>query len=429
MCIACGACILSCPQSVIEPAYNKIRAAHEVKITKLEFCLGCSRCDEVCPSINVNFPKLLKIPPQEPHVERYGPLNSTQVGYAPKYHFDGISSSGGIIRAIIVNAVEQNKPVICLGKSNDGYCAIQIKSIADLKKIPGSIYHSISFTDGIQLLKEVDRPCVLVALPCHLEGIRNYILSVEHDLIKKIDLTIGLICGWMFSHHAIYSFAHYKNIKAPIRDVKYRGEDKVGTLKLYTNNTEHVYSRRAFSTVKERIDYKSSFSRAMNRLRCRVCEDHINLLADIVVGDAWLKEYKNDKMSIVLIRNGNGDRVLTDLKMKGKIVLNKGSIEDIIESQSEDLVYGHSARLMNVYLAKKHWITPEFYFGDDQNEKPALKFYHQILFAYELFMRKVTQKSKYDLYRFAFLFYKLPSLIFFVIRKLINRDSWSSDLK
>ncbi len=429
MCIACGACILRCPNNVIEPTYNKKRAVHEVKINKFDFCYGCSRCDKVCPSINVNFSELLNLSKQRPHIQRMGPLNSVQIGYAPEYQFDGISSSGGIIHALLVDAVEQNKPVICLGKLNDGYGAIHVKTIADIEKIPGSIYHSISFTDGIQLLREVDRPCVLVALPCHLEGIRNYILNVERELIKNIDLTIGLICGWMYSHHAIYAFAHYKNIKAAIRDVGYRGEDKVGTLKLYTINTQHSYSRRIFSSIKEWIDYRSSFSRTMNRLRCRVCEDHLNILADIVVGDAWLKNYTNEKTSIVLIRNQNGDSALKELKKKGKVILNEGSIEDIIESQSENLVYGRSAQLMNAYLKTRHIITPELSFGEDQRQRHVLKFHHRIFFAYELFMRRIVQKSRYNFFRFAFVFYKWPLIIMFSIRQLINRCCGSLGLK
>ena len=427
MCIACGACILSCPQAVIEPSFNKMRAAPEVKIKNLDFCHECSRCDAVCPSIDVNVSELLNMSLPQASVPRNGPLKSIQIGYAPKYQFNGISSSGGIIRALIVNAIKQNKPVICLGKSNDGYGAMLFKTIADIEKIPGSIYHSISFTDGIQLLKEIDRPCVLVAIPCHLEGIRKYILNVEPELIKKIDLTIGLICGWMYSHHAIYAFARYKNIKAAICDVRYRGEDKVGALKLYTEKTKHSYSRRVFSTIKEWIDYRSSFSRTMNRLRCRVCEDHVNVLADIVVGDAWLADYKNEKMSIVLIRNNNGDRVLDELKTSEKVVLDKGTIEDIIESQSEDLVYGHSAKLMNAFLIQKRIITPKFTFGDDQ--KRVLKFYHLIFFTYELFMRNIIQKSKYHLYRYAFVFYKWPYIITFSIRKLINRYNGSTGSK
>ena len=428
MCIACGACVYACPQGVIEPAFNGKRAVYEVKITRLDSCHNCTNCDEVCPSIDIDIPELLKPSSETQPIEKTGPLESIHIGYAHAYQFDGVSSSGGIIRALIGDALQQNKPVICLGKTPDSYGAVAIETIADMQKIPGSIYHSISYTDAIQLMKEIDRPCVLVAIPCHLEGIKNYILKFEPALMKKIDLTIGLICGWMYSHHSIYAFAHYKGIRDPIIDAGYRGEDKVGALKLYTAKTKHAYSRRIFQNVKEWIDYRSSFSRTLNRLRCRVCEDHINVLADIAVGDAWLKAYQSKKMSIILVRNRNGVRALRSLERQRKIVLEKGSIADIVESQSENLVYGHSARLMNAYLAQKNMITPKFSFGEARSRE-NLKFYHRLNFAYELFMRKTIQKSRYNFYRFAFICYKGPSILKFFFRKLIKRSRRSQDAK
>ena len=428
MCIACGACVFACPQGAIEPVFNKRRAVFEVKINRLDSCHNCTNCDEVCPSIDVNIPDLLKPSSETQPVEKTGPLESIEIGYAHAYQFDGVSSSGGIIRALIGDALQQNKPVICLGKKQDNYGAVLVETIADIQKIPGSIYHSISFTDAIRLLKEIDRPCVLVAIPCHLEGIKNYILKFEPALMNKIDLTIGLICGWMYSHHAIYAFAHYKGIKDPIIDAGYRGEDKVGALKLFTAKTKHAYSRRIFQNVKEWIDYRSSFSRTLNRLRCRVCEDHVNVLADIAVGDAWLKAYQGKKMSIILVRNRNGARALRSLEQNGKVVLEKGSVEDIIESQSENLVYGHSARLMNAYLTQKDMITPKFYFGE-AGTRENLKFYHQLNFAYELLMRKTIQKSRYTFYRFSFIFYKWPLIIKFFLHKLTKRSSRSQGAK
>lgn len=140
-----------------------------------------------------------------------------------------------------------------------------------------------------------------------------------------------------------------------------------------------------------------------------------------MVGDAWLQNYKNRKASIILIRNQNGENAIKALETKGKVILNEGSIEDIIESQSENLVYGHSARLMNAYLNKRQIITPEFSYGKNQTQKHSLKFHHQIFFAYELVMRRIAQKSKYNLFRSAFVFYKWPLIIIFSIRQLLNR--------
>jgi coenzyme F420-reducing hydrogenase beta subunit len=309
--------------------------------------------------------------------------------------------------------------VICLGDNGEGHGAILIKTIADIEKIPGSIYHSISFADALQLLSDIQQPCVLIALPCHLEGIRKFIININPKLIEKIELTIGLICGWMYSHHSIYAFAHYKKIRTKIREVSYRGDDKIGLLKIKTENRHLIYSRRSFASLSERIDYRASFSRTMNRLRCRVCEDHINVLADVAVGDAWLKRYTNEKMSIVLIRNKKGESAINDLIATGKVIFVNGNTEDILESQSEDLVCGRSAKVMKDYLARKKIITPKFSFGDDY--KPVLQWFHRFLFNYELLMRGIVKESKYGLYRIAFLIYKWPITIILSVWMRVHR--------
>src|SRR5690606_37960767 len=108
------------------------------------------------------------------------------------------------------------------------------------------------------------------------------------ELSEKIALIAGIICGWMYSHHGIRAFSSYKNINQEIKDVRYRGEDKVGKLKIFTNDEVHTFDRRKFHSFKEILDYRASFSTDVNRLRCRLCQNHLNVTADIAVGDAWL---------------------------------------------------------------------------------------------------------------------------------------------
>jgi NAD-dependent dihydropyrimidine dehydrogenase PreA subunit len=108
MCIACGACIQSCPVGAIESTFNFERAAYEAKIENPDICQKCTICDKVCPSIEVNFSKLLYQSNHDPCIPRNGPLRSILIGYAPAYQFNGKCSSGGIIRAFIVDAIDSD---------------------------------------------------------------------------------------------------------------------------------------------------------------------------------------------------------------------------------------------------------------------------------------------------------------------------------
>ncbi|MEW6249753.1 MAG: coenzyme F420 hydrogenase/dehydrogenase beta subunit N-terminal domain-containing protein [Planctomycetota bacterium] len=43
----------------------------------------------------------------------------------------------------------------------------------------------------------------LVAIPCQFEGIYTHIFRHEPALAKRIHTTVGLICGWQYTHHAL----------------------------------------------------------------------------------------------------------------------------------------------------------------------------------------------------------------------------------
>ncbi|MEL0184864.1 MAG: Tim44/TimA family putative adaptor protein, partial [Hyphomicrobiales bacterium] len=118
------------------------------------------------------------------------------------YYYENYSGSDGII---------------ALGE-NEGldYSAKLIKSFKEFDKLPGSIYHQINFQDGLKILKNVKSNAGLVAIPCVLEGIYNYIFSKEPELVNKINLTIGLLCGWTYSHKSIDAMKQYHKIEEKV---------------------------------------------------------------------------------------------------------------------------------------------------------------------------------------------------------------------
>lgn len=415
-CIACGACVEVCPQKVVIPFYNDYRGAHEVKIEDSTHCSECSApCDSVCPSIEVDFQKISNNNhfPQD----RVGPIESTFLAYSSEYQFNGKSSSGGTIRAFIADALKKETPVICLTKEGNEYKPSTLYKIEDLDNVPGSIYHSVSYTDCIKHLKMLEKPCFLVATSCQLEGVLNYINFEEPSLRGKISLIIGLICGWMYSDHAVQSFARYKGIQSPVHDAQYRGEDKVGLLKIWTDREKHSFDRRKFSTIKESLDYKASFSSSMNRLRCRVCENHVNVLSDISVGDAWLERKQSEKMSIVIARTTKGKEAVLRLKDQGDLLIEQSDVSDILESQSENLVEGYSARKMSKFLTERDIKTPNFNFGESSTSTLKVSFRELMKINQELFFRALIRDTSYKKYRFLYFVSHIPRFFKEAIQK------------
>ena len=401
MCIACGACIEACPEKVVVPTYNKGRGTHEVAVVSPDRCTGCpAPCDAVCPSIDVRLSELLPDLSETPAlpVDRRGVVHAIHLGRSSRNQFNGTSSSGGIIRALIDQELQNGSPVICLGATEGGYAPILATLPADTARIPGSIYHSVSFTGAIALLRKADRPVVLVATPCQLEGIVKYIRQVEHSLEDKVRLKVGLICGWMHSDHGLRAFATFKRLPLPVVNAAYRGEDAAGFLKFDSGGRRYVFNRRVFNSDRDQLDYDASFGAGVNRLRCRVCEDHVNVPADIAVGDAWLARHTGAKLSIIAIRSQAGDAALKAIVATGDVTLESASLADLEESQSANLVFGHTARKLNAFLSQRGYSTPSFDFGEsDSAVRVTLP--DRIAFRFELLLRWVLRREWYRAYR------------------------------
>ena len=424
MCIACGACIEACDKNKIIPAYNEYRGCNEVQILDTTACLNCDTgCESVCPSIEVDFQKLI---PEHSNLSRDGNYISVHIGYSPKNQFNGVSSSGGTLREITHFFLDKGIPVLCLSAESelaDGkYNARMIYTMDEMERIPGSIYHSISFSDAIVQIRKVEK-CALVAIPCHLEGILNYIHLKEPSLLKKIVFKAGIICGWMYSDHSYLAFSKFHGIDEKITSIGYRGEDRIGKLKFYTNRNLLYFSRSVFNTLHELISYKASYSTDVNRLRCRSCQDHLNFLSDVSVGDAWLKRKRGEKLSIIIARNAVGVELLENLAKKNRLVIEDGTFEDVIESQSSNLVFGTIARKLNTYLSKNRKIYPKFIFEDKvlQDEITVLD---HLKFKIEFIKRDLVRAQKYRKYKFIYALTKLKQLsIIYLkikIKKVIN---------
>ena len=425
LCIACGACIESCPKDNIKPHYSEIRGAHEIKISDIDICGPCEKpCENVCPSIKVDFfdasKRIDATVDYSPSVAekssydldknaRIGPIEKVYVGYSSMYQNDGVSSSGGIIRQLLDYTLTNDVSVICLAGENGSYLPEVLTSKNDLKRMPGSIYHGVSFTGAIKLLREVQGQAVIVAIPCQFEGILQYIRKMEPELEKKIFLKVGIICGWMYTDHSYKMFSSFSGIKGNISSVSYRGEDEVGKLKIVANDKEHKFDRRKWKTFKSWFIYSASYSRDMNRLRCRTCQNHTNILADISVGDAWLARKTSEKVSIVVTRTSQGQKMIEKMLNLSVINLELGGIDDIEESQSEDLVYGTSARKYIDSMKANQQFYPEFIFDSqlvnetvEENKKTTLKS--------EFFRRKVLRSGLYKFYSFLYLLSKREML-------------------
>jgi coenzyme F420-reducing hydrogenase beta subunit len=336
LCIACGACVFADPSIELQlhPEKQIWEPSHE----------GGAEAAAVCPAVEVDFRHLQDLLFPGAEQGPYGVVHSVMLAQSTDVGRNLRASSGGMIKEVLIELLSRDDV--------DGAIVLQhveglhfepglIRSVDEVDGLPGSIYHNLPKHRVLELLRENTGRFVLVAIPCELEGIYNYIYRVEPELRERIHTTVGLLCGWQYSWHSIRAICEFKGIDPDrIVDVSYRGDGPIGKLRIWTDDgREHAVSRRVG------FAYQVAFDRTFNTPRCHLCINHSNFLADIVVGDAWLASTLGTRtgISLVINRRAEGDALVRGLAEVGRVRFTEVTVQEIRESQKPRVAFGNFA--------------------------------------------------------------------------------------
>ena len=349
MCIACGACAAADP--TLRLTFDADRGMFRPD--------GAGNAAAACPAIEVDFAGLQRDIFGGATIGPHGVVEQVYLAQSRDHERNLRASSGGMIKELILHYLDSPEVdgVICLHEiSGLRYEPRLLTRGQDVSKLPGSIYHNIPFDNALRILREREGKFVLVAIPCQLEGIYKFIYGQQPELAKKLHATIGLICGWNYSHHAIKAVCQFKGIDFDrIEKISYRGGGPVGKLRIRTDRGEHAINRRVD------FGYQVAFDRSFNIPRCHVCINHCNFLADIVVGDAWLPSTVGTTtgISVVICRKASAVAAMQRLAADGKIVMTGATEEEITESQSRRITFGEFAYAYADYLRSQGLHCPD----------------------------------------------------------------------
>ncbi len=345
-CIGCGACAVA--DSTVE------LSLHPDKLIYEPTSVGGPAAASVCPAVEVDFAGLqAKIfPDAEPGP--YGVVDSVLLAQSTDHSRNLRASSGGLIKEMLhaLLARDDIDGIIALDQvAGLDFQPRLITDANDIDEMPGSIYHNLAQPRALEILAETEGRFVLVAIPCQLEGIYRYIHAQRPELADRIAVTIGLLCGWQYSHHSIRAICEYKGIDPDaIVDISYRGGGPVGKLRIVTSDGK-------VTTTSRRVDigYQVAFDRHFNTPRCHLCINHSNFLADIVVGDAWLPSTLTTKtgISLVICRKPETRALVDQLQRDDRVVYTEVTTEEIRESQTDRVVFGDFAYAYSDYLTEQ----------------------------------------------------------------------------
>ncbi len=350
-CIGCGACVAAEDGLTLH--------LHPEKLMYEPDSDGGAVAASVCPAVRVNYPGLQQKLFGELAASPVGVVTAMALAQSTDRERNLASSSGGIVKELLREYLSRDEVDGVIALSHAGGTLFRPSLITDpdqVDRLPGSIYHNVPFDGALELLKASQGRFVLVANPCQLEGIYAYIFECAPYLASRIHASIGLVCGWTYGHHALKALCQYKGLDfGDLRDVAYRGEGAVGRARLRTSGVDMAISRR------RDFDYIAAFDRSFNIRRCHLCINHINFLADIVVGDAWLRRTAKTRtgVSIVICRTPEAAELVGRLAREGKIRTAPADESDIVESQGRDLTYGDFAYAYADYLRRKGEYCPD----------------------------------------------------------------------
>ncbi|MBU0637299.1 MAG: Coenzyme F420 hydrogenase/dehydrogenase, beta subunit C-terminal domain [Planctomycetes bacterium] len=430
LCIGCGACVHA--DRSLRLVFNRQKQMYEPDGP------GGRDAAAVCPAVQVDFDFLQAKIFNDAPVTPLGVVRSVMLAQSTNHERNVQASSGGLIKELLLELLSRDEVdgAIVLGHFQG--LRFEPKLIANpdqVDQLPGSIYHNVVFDQAIQILSENTGHFVLVAIPCQLEGIYNYIYKVRPELAERVYCTIGLLCGWQYTHHAIKAICKFKKIDFDrIEQISFRGGGPVGRLCIRTPQGECRVNRRVD------LAYQVAFDRSFNIPRCHLCINHSNFLADIVVGDAWLPSTVRTAtgVSLIICRSEQAAAAMRTLERKERIRTAEVTREEVVESQTRRVAFGDFSYAYAEYLKKIGEFCPEMV-GPNRAaarlspEKAVRKFHRENRIKIRLqqqgryrylYWRKLTLEIRPFLYRYLRWFFvrivKIKSLL--GTRKEVSRE-------
>ena len=333
LCTGCGTCISICPSSALKIKINKSEGIYIPEIDEKN-CIDCKMCLKVCPGYSIEYRKLNEdIFNKQPDDASFGNYINCYVGHATDKEIRFSSSSGGLVTAMLIYALEKKiidgALVTRMKKNNplepEPFIAETRDEILDASKskycpVPANI----ALKDILQ--SESIKKIASVGLPCHIHGIRKAQM-INKILKDKIILHLGLFCANTISFNGtIRKLSQLGISKEDIIKLNYRGDGWPGGLSIYLKSNEI----KNFALNRY---YDKSFS-LFKPYRCLMCSDHANELADISFGDAWnINEADNIGNSLIVSRNIKAEKILLDMLNENVINMEKIDINKAKDSQ------------------------------------------------------------------------------------------------
>jgi len=308
-----------------------------------ERCNYCELCVESCPGHGVDFEELnFEIFGEFTNNVLLGNYLGCYVGHANDKDVRCHSSSGGIATSLLIFALETDMI--------DGALVVRMKKNRPLEPQPfiartkeellsasKSKYCLVSMNEALRQILEEDGRFAVVGLPCHIHGVRKAERACK-ILQERIVLRVGLMCSRTANFLGTEFLLEKMRIrKEQVIELAYRGKGWPGSMSIKLMDGSNL----RIPCVGWNAYWPIFSSFFFTPMRCIMCPDHTNELADISLGDAWLPELKHERFgeSIIMARTKAAEKLLTLASSAGAIYIRPVGPEKVKQSQAEPLKF------------------------------------------------------------------------------------------
>jgi len=328
LCLSCGTCVAVCPVDAIQMRETP-GGLLEANIDNAK-CTNCGICWRVCPGGHLEEGVF---PVDEDPVR--GPVLAAYTAKATNHEVLQNAQSGGLVTALLLHLIRQGKVEGALVSElpNDGSLRPRVgfaRTPEEISLAQGSKYCPIALNEhlGKSLGDQLATPFALVGLPCHMHGLRNLQIALPKQAVNPY-VTLGLFCDRVLAFTAM----DYLIQRAGLRREgvsNFRYKDKVlggwpGNIRIQLKDG----SVRALSGD-HRMECKDYFT----PVRCRLCFDKLNVLADLSFGDAWGVQEDREGTSVIIVRSQRGMEVIASARDAGVIELRETDFDLIAKGQN-----------------------------------------------------------------------------------------------
>ncbi|HEC2597223.1 Coenzyme F420 hydrogenase/dehydrogenase, beta subunit C-terminal domain [Raoultella ornithinolytica] len=277
-------------------------------------------------------------------------------GYSKEHRLT--SSSGGLATFVFEKLLNSGavEALFIVKEFNGRYKYQLFNTVGDIKSISKTRYYPVTLDSLFTEIKKIDGRVAVSGVACFLKAIRLK-QNLYPEYKEKIPFLVGIICGGLKSRFYTDFLAQSAGCSGEYTTPEYRVKNASSFASDYKFSCRDKYGERIHVVEMHKLGdmwgtglFKSN--------ACDFCDDVMTELADISLGDAWIKPYNEEGLgnSVVITRSKTAHDIISSGIQSGELSLEKLNLSSVKSSQQGSFNHRHKGLLFRIKNARNSQI-------------------------------------------------------------------------